>query len=213
MNLKESLFAQRQEPSQVHKSFQKVRYKDAFHQKIENSHMHIPDAGFITVAHYAKKENSYEQVTGFFNRDAYHLLATDGGGQYDNHASGKPTGATCQGYNYFVSMIEPDIERFCIRCCQSKVKIIMNSECLFISINMLSRLIVPQVVPNMVAYVLLKEIIPRMMMAQQNIKITATLKSLFIQHGKLFLVLFVPLSNKQLIIFLRNKSKNSGIAS
>lgn len=90
-------------------------------------HTCIPDAGFITVAHYAKKENSYEQVTGFFNRDAYHLLATDGGGQYDNHASGKPTGATCQGYNYFVSMIEPDIERFCIRCCQSKVKIIMNS--------------------------------------------------------------------------------------
>ncbi|KAJ8655412.1 hypothetical protein O0I10_008904 [Lichtheimia ornata] len=79
----------------------------------------FPD-GFITVAHYAKKENSYEQVTGFFNRDAYQLLATDGGGQYDNHASGKPTGATCKGYNYFVSMIEPDIERFCIRCCQSK---------------------------------------------------------------------------------------------
>lgn len=46
--------------------------------------------------------------------------ATDGGGQYDNHNGGKPVGAECENYNYFVSMIEPDINRFCIRCCQEE---------------------------------------------------------------------------------------------
>ena len=109
-------------PLLVHKSSPKVCVHGIFFKEWE-IFTHAYDAGFITVAHYAKKENSYEQVTGFFNRDAYNLLATDGGGQYDNHASGKPTGATCKGYNYFVSMIEPDIERFCIRCCQSKVNV------------------------------------------------------------------------------------------
>ena len=79
--------------------------------------------GFITTAHYLRN-SSYVQVTGFFDRSKYDLGETDGGGQYDNHAHGKPTGAHCQDYNYFVSMIEPDIERFCIRCCQDEVKYI-----------------------------------------------------------------------------------------
>ncbi|KAI7903021.1 uncharacterized protein BX663DRAFT_509263 [Cokeromyces recurvatus] len=76
--------------------------------------------GFITTAHYYLKNDSYVQVTGFFNRTHYSLNATDGGGQYDNHDNGKPIGAKCKGYKYFVSMIEPDVERFCIRCCQEK---------------------------------------------------------------------------------------------
>ncbi|KAI9266603.1 hypothetical protein BDA99DRAFT_506138 [Phascolomyces articulosus] len=76
----------------------------------------FPD-GFITVAHYEKNE-TYEQVTGYFDRTKYNLLESDGGGQYDNHGNGKPTGASCVGYNYFVTMIEPSDNRFCIRCCQ-----------------------------------------------------------------------------------------------
>jgi hypothetical protein len=77
--------------------------------------------GFITTAHYLRN-STYVQITGFFDRTKYDLGETDGGGQYDNHAHGKPVGAQCQGYNYFVNMIEPDIERFCIRCCQNQVK-------------------------------------------------------------------------------------------
>ncbi|KAG0737318.1 hypothetical protein G6F57_011805 [Rhizopus arrhizus] len=74
---------------------------------------------FITTAHYLKT-STYVQITGFFNRTKYDLQETDGGGQYDNHAKGKPVGAQCKGYNYFVNMIEPDLQRFCIRCCQDK---------------------------------------------------------------------------------------------
>lgn len=76
--------------------------------------------GFITTAHYLRN-SSYVQVTGFFDRTKYDLGETDGGGQYDNHANGKPVAAQCQDYKYFVSMIEPDINRFCIRCCQEEV--------------------------------------------------------------------------------------------
>ncbi|KAI7887606.1 uncharacterized protein EV154DRAFT_470209 [Mucor mucedo] len=77
-------------------------------------------SGFITTAHYLKS-SKYVQVTGFFDRSKYSLGESDGGGQYDNHGKGKPVAAMCKGYNYFVSLIEPDIERFCIRCCQDKV--------------------------------------------------------------------------------------------
>lgn len=76
--------------------------------------------GFITTAHYLKT-SKYSQVTGFFDRSKYSLKESDGGGQYDNHAHGKPVGAQCEGYNYFVNLIEPDIQRFCIRCCKEKV--------------------------------------------------------------------------------------------
>ncbi|KAI7859084.1 hypothetical protein BDC45DRAFT_422261, partial [Circinella umbellata] len=75
--------------------------------------------GFITTAHYTKN-STYVQVTGYLDRTKYNLQANDGGGQYDNHGHGKPTGATCSGYNYFVTMIEPSDNRFCIRCCQNK---------------------------------------------------------------------------------------------
>ncbi|KAG2175400.1 hypothetical protein INT43_001047 [Umbelopsis isabellina] len=74
--------------------------------------------GFITVAHF-QQNDTYQQVTGYMDPSAYQLSSTDQGGQYDNHGNGKPVGASCQGYSYFVSIIEPADSRFCIRCCQS----------------------------------------------------------------------------------------------
>lgn len=88
--------------------------------------------GFITTAHYLKS-STYVQVTGFFDRTKYKLGANDGGGQYDNHGKGKPVAAMCKGYNFFVSLIEPDIERFCIRCCQDKVIIDIHYSIFYIS--------------------------------------------------------------------------------
>ncbi|KAI9029632.1 hypothetical protein CLU79DRAFT_810255 [Phycomyces nitens] len=73
--------------------------------------------GFITTAHYLKT-SAYEQVTGYMDISKYSLKPHDGGGQYDSHAGRKPIGAFCKGYDFFVSMIEPDLGRFCIRCCQ-----------------------------------------------------------------------------------------------
>ncbi|KAH7030380.1 hypothetical protein BKA57DRAFT_511174 [Linnemannia elongata] len=59
----------------------------------------------------------YVQITGKFNRRSYDLRRHDGGGQYDMEF---PPGAKCSGYPYFVELVEPKIERYCLRCCKHK---------------------------------------------------------------------------------------------
>ncbi|KAI8140169.1 hypothetical protein BJV82DRAFT_624128 [Fennellomyces sp. T-0311] len=78
----------------------------------------FPD-GFITKAHYYKNSR-YTQVTGYMDPEKFGLIPTDEGGQYDNHHKGKPIGAQCKGYKYFVNLLEPADYRFCIRCCDYK---------------------------------------------------------------------------------------------
>ncbi|KAI9314452.1 hypothetical protein BX666DRAFT_1862261 [Dichotomocladium elegans] len=73
-------------------------------------------SGFIRTAHFAST-SSYSQVTGRFDRSKYQLSSTDGGGQYDNLDI---LGNTCNGWKYFVNLIEPDVEIYCIRCCKNK---------------------------------------------------------------------------------------------
>ncbi|ORZ01645.1 hypothetical protein BCR43DRAFT_454292 [Syncephalastrum racemosum] len=75
--------------------------------------------GFITTAHY-EQSTTYVQVTGFFDHTKYGYADDDGGGQYDSHGNGKPIAASCVGYPYFVSLLEPSNNRFCIRCCQQE---------------------------------------------------------------------------------------------
>ncbi|KAI8328438.1 hypothetical protein BC941DRAFT_444925 [Chlamydoabsidia padenii] len=77
-------------------------------------------AGFITSAHYQFNTTAgFVQVTGKIDRTKYSLSEADGGGQYDNHGAGSPPLSMCQGYKYYVSLIEPDIQGYCIRCCQT----------------------------------------------------------------------------------------------
>lgn len=71
---------------------------------------------FIQTSHYLNTSD-YVQVTGTFNRTAYSLSESDGGGQYDNRDI---EDVTCNGYKYFVNLVEPDVQVFCIRCCQSQ---------------------------------------------------------------------------------------------
>ncbi|KAI8330580.1 hypothetical protein BC941DRAFT_496651 [Chlamydoabsidia padenii] len=73
-------------------------------------------SGFIKTAHYVKQTN-YVQVTGKMDRTKYQLSSSDGGGQYDNKDI---SGVTCNGYKYWVNMLEPDVNRYCIRCCKSQ---------------------------------------------------------------------------------------------
>ncbi|KAG0322769.1 hypothetical protein BGZ99_003157 [Dissophora globulifera] len=73
-------------------------------------------SGFIQSAHFATG-NGYVQVTGRIQGSAYGLSASDGGGQYDRRA---PVGASCAGYNYFVNLIEPNNNIYCMRCCNEK---------------------------------------------------------------------------------------------
>ncbi|KAK9762188.1 hypothetical protein K7432_012320 [Basidiobolus ranarum] len=73
--------------------------------------------GFIQSAHF-NQTATYVQVTGKMNPAAYKLSPTDGGGQFDNR--GAPANSGCAGYTYFVSLIEPNTGKYCIRCCNEK---------------------------------------------------------------------------------------------
>ncbi|KAI9314847.1 hypothetical protein BX666DRAFT_1964026 [Dichotomocladium elegans] len=74
--------------------------------------------GFIASAHFEQDDvNGFVQVTGRINPEAYDLALTDGGGQYDNK---NEMGGTCNGYTYWVNLVEPQEGTFCIRCCQNK---------------------------------------------------------------------------------------------
>ncbi|KAF9940190.1 hypothetical protein BGZ67_008231 [Mortierella alpina] len=77
----------------------------------------MPENFIRSVRYYEAPEKKFVQLTGKFNRDAYELSAADGGGQYD---SKNIRGSSCVGYRYFVALVEPDVERFCIRCCANK---------------------------------------------------------------------------------------------
>ncbi|KAF9976060.1 hypothetical protein BGZ65_007984 [Modicella reniformis] len=73
-------------------------------------------AGFIRTANI-KKEDDYIQVTGRFDRCQHKLSITDLGSSYDkNELPG--TGCTAP-YNHYMEIVEPDLERYCLRCCKS----------------------------------------------------------------------------------------------
>ncbi|GAB5591576.1 hypothetical protein Unana1_06476 [Umbelopsis nana] len=71
--------------------------------------------GFILSAHFVSTSD-YVQVTGQIDPSKANLNANDQGGQYDIEA---PKGATCAGYAYFVNLVEPAGNDYCIRCCHS----------------------------------------------------------------------------------------------
>ncbi|KAI7876730.1 hypothetical protein K492DRAFT_134936 [Lichtheimia hyalospora FSU 10163] len=73
-------------------------------------------SGFIQSAHFVATDD-YVQVTGQIDPSKANLDPTDGGGQYDVKA---PDGASCAGYEYFVNLIEPSSNTYCIRCCNSE---------------------------------------------------------------------------------------------
>jgi len=79
-------------------------------------------SGFIKTAHFATGDG-FIQVTGTIDRTKYKLSKKDGGGQYDTKA---PSGASCVGFKNFVNLIEPDINRFCIRCCNDTKKCVTS---------------------------------------------------------------------------------------
>ncbi|KAI8354446.1 hypothetical protein B0O80DRAFT_426470 [Mortierella sp. GBAus27b] len=79
----------------------------------------ILPSGFIVSKHfYTNPSGRYTQVTGRFNRDKFDLSRHDHGGQNDpNH----PSGAKCVGYEFFVELVEPDVQHYCLRCCHHRV--------------------------------------------------------------------------------------------
>lgn len=69
--------------------------------------------GFITSAHYVKTD-TYVQVTGQMDYTKANLVGTDGGGQMDVRA---PMGSSCAGWKFYVNLIEPTTNTYCMRCC------------------------------------------------------------------------------------------------
>ncbi|ORX57547.1 hypothetical protein DM01DRAFT_1344376 [Hesseltinella vesiculosa] len=74
-------------------------------------------AGLILSAHYVATD-AYVQVTGQIDPTKAGLLATDEGGQCDIAA---PQGSSCAGWTYYVNLIEPVNNVYCMRCCNDPV--------------------------------------------------------------------------------------------
>ncbi|KAI7894615.1 uncharacterized protein EV154DRAFT_498324 [Mucor mucedo] len=74
-------------------------------------------SGFIKSAHYVKTD-LYVQVTGQMDYTKANLDGTDGGGQMDVKA---PVGSSCVGWDYYVNLIEPTTNTYCMRCCNDTV--------------------------------------------------------------------------------------------
>ncbi|KAG2231471.1 hypothetical protein INT48_008799 [Thamnidium elegans] len=70
-------------------------------------------SGFIKSAHYVKTD-TYVQVTGQMDYTKENLVGTDGGGQMDVRA---PMGSSCAGWKFYVNLIEPESNTYCMRCC------------------------------------------------------------------------------------------------
>ncbi|KAG0052700.1 hypothetical protein BGZ83_002219 [Gryganskiella cystojenkinii] len=75
-------------------------------------------AGFIKSANFVQNTQAgWKQITGRMDGKKFKMDPKDGGGQYDVKA---PVGAKCAGFNYFVELVEPDSNIYCIRCCKTK---------------------------------------------------------------------------------------------
>jgi hypothetical protein len=74
-------------------------------------------SGFIKSAHYVKTD-AYVQVTGQIDYTKANLVGSDGGGQMDVRA---PMGSSCAGWKYYVNLIEPTTNTYCMRCCNDTV--------------------------------------------------------------------------------------------
>ncbi|KAH8554180.1 hypothetical protein BGW37DRAFT_483729 [Umbelopsis sp. PMI_123] len=74
-------------------------------------------SGFILSAHYVET-SAYVQITGQIDPAKAGLNVSDDGGQYDVKA---PDGSSCAGWQYYVNLIEPSGNDYCIRCCNDTV--------------------------------------------------------------------------------------------
>ncbi|KAG0197901.1 hypothetical protein BGX28_008621 [Mortierella sp. GBA30] len=83
---------------------------------------HPMPKGYILSSHYFKNE-TYVQVTGCIDSSVWAQDPNDEGGQMDSH--GWPF--KCAGYKKFVSLIEPQTNTFCIRCCANDDNVDCNT--------------------------------------------------------------------------------------
>ncbi|KAG8789030.1 hypothetical protein FRC12_013979 [Ceratobasidium sp. 428] len=80
-----------------------------------------------------KNGKKWKQLTGTLTGGWSHLNWKDGGGQYDSNggagSKGNPSGSVCsKDYPIYVELVEPDVKRACIRCCQDKADCPTNKD-------------------------------------------------------------------------------------
>ncbi|KAF9342362.1 hypothetical protein BGX26_007697, partial [Mortierella sp. AD094] len=74
----------------------------------------VGPSGFILSANYAEDlTKDYRQITGCIDGSVLDLNSTDEGGRMDS----VEWPYTCLNYKKFVSLIMPDTNQYCIRCC------------------------------------------------------------------------------------------------
>ena len=73
--------------------------------------------GFIASAHF-KSTNDYIQVSGDLDTSKWIFPSGDTGGQYDSALWGSRPFSTCAGYSSYLEYLEPDNNRYCVRCCK-----------------------------------------------------------------------------------------------
>ncbi|KAF7300955.1 Allergen protein [Mycena indigotica] len=71
---------------------------------------------------YGRNGGRFAQLTGCIRPETLDRLnPNDGGGQYDSSGGdggqGNPRGSVCLGYKHYVELVEPDVRRACIKCC------------------------------------------------------------------------------------------------
>ncbi|KAI7870299.1 hypothetical protein BDF14DRAFT_1993885 [Spinellus fusiger] len=74
-------------------------------------------SGLIQSAHFVATD-AYVQVTGQIDPTKGNLDPKDDGGQFDVRA---PIGSSCAGWQYYVNLIEPVNNVYCMRCCNDTV--------------------------------------------------------------------------------------------
>ncbi|KAF9951793.1 hypothetical protein BGZ65_005753, partial [Modicella reniformis] len=74
------------------------------------------NTGFIKTKNIKTKKD-YIQVTGRFDRCKHPLSIDDKGSSYDKTF---PASSQCKGYNFYMQIVEPDLERYCLRCCNDE---------------------------------------------------------------------------------------------
>ncbi|KDN46831.1 hypothetical protein RSAG8_03908, partial [Rhizoctonia solani AG-8 WAC10335] len=90
--------------------------------RTNNSQGKLPDKFWKKVTYKkGKGKGDWVQLTGCINKGFSQLNDNDGGGQYDSSGgagAANPRGSKCQNYKHYVEIVEPDVGRACIRCCQ-----------------------------------------------------------------------------------------------
>lgn len=90
------------------------------------------NSGVIVTTHFSTGssedgQDTWVQMGGGFNGDAYPLHPGDSGGQYDSSGVadparpdllGSPRGSSCLGYDRYVELLGPWYRNYCVRCCK-----------------------------------------------------------------------------------------------